>query len=361
MTDRTPGPINLNKYDYELSYSGFQTFMKLPVCLTPEDLRAGEIDIAVGGIPWDGTTSSRPGTSLGPRGLRICDHQWTVGYEKYHLHTGIDPFKYLKMADYGDAQLLHGAMDLSFENMKKFTAEILEGGATPIIMGGDHAISWPNGAAIADHFGHGNVSIVHFDAHADTAPLMPRQIQSHGSQFWQLVETGHIKGEHIVQIGLRGYWPGPDVFEWGEEHGVRPHFMAEVQKYGIEAVIDRVVDEIKQGPENVFISLDIDSVDPAYAPGTGSPEPGGFTSREILYAVRRIAHEVGFVGMDLVEVNPQYDVGNNITALLGSRCIHEAMVGTAMRKAGIEGRDYLDPRFSEGPRPNGRRFIKAEA
>ena len=267
-TPRTPGPINLNRYDYELSYSGFQTFLKLPVCLTPEDLRAGAIDVAFGGIPWDGTTSSRPGACLGPRGMRICDHQWTEGYEKYHLQIGVDPFEHLNMADYGDAQLLHGAIDLSFENMKKFTAEILEGGAIPFIFGGDHAISWPQGAAIADHFGHGNVGIIHFDAHADTAGLMDRQVQSHGSQFRQLVEAGCIKGEHIIQIGLRGYWPGRDVFDWGDEQGIRVHFMSEVLKYGIEAVIDRVVDEATATfPEHVYVSLDMDCIDPVVPPG----------------------------------------------------------------------------------------------
>lgn len=350
MSPREPGPIDLNRYEYELSYSGFPTFLKLPVCLTPEDLRAGEIDVAIGGIPWDGTTSSRAGTSLGPRGIRIADHQWTVGQEKYHLGVGVDFFKYLKLADYGDAQVLHGAPALSFANMKKFTAEILSGGALPIILGGDHAVTWPNVAALADHYGNGKVGIIHFDAHADTAPLMEGQYASHGSHFRQLIDAGQVNPKNFVQVGLRGYWPGPDILGWQAEVGIRTHFMAEIIRSGFDTVLNRAIDEATDGAEYLFMSVDIDVVDPAYAPGTGSPEPGGLSSHEILRAVRRIVHEVGIAGMDVVEVSPPYDVGNNITALLATRIVWEALTGLAMRKAGITGRDYLDARYAgEGP------------
>ena len=143
MADRPPGLINLDRYDFELSYSGFQTFLKLPVALTAEDLRAGQVDVAIGGIQPGRHDSSRTGTSLGPRGIRIADHQWTVGNEKYHLGVEINFFEHLRMADFGDAQVLHGAIELSFNNMKHFVAQIADGGAIPVIMGGDHAVSWP--------------------------------------------------------------------------------------------------------------------------------------------------------------------------------------------------------------------------
>jgi agmatinase len=345
-----PGPIDLRRSADELSYGGFQTFLKLPVCLTPEDLRAGGVEVAIGGVPWDGTQGTRSGTSLGPMGIRIADHLWS-NRSRPHLHTRIDPFDHLTMADYGDAVVRPGAVEHSFEAMKTFVGEILAGGAIPIILGGDHAITWPNATALAEVFGYGNVGIVHFDAHADTAPVMPGQLTSHGAPMRQLIESGAVLGRNFVQIGLRGYWPGPEVVAWMEEQEMRTHFMAEIHKHGFASVLDKAVDEALDGAEHLFVSVDVDVCDPAYAPGTGSPEPGGLTSRELLWAVRRLAHEVGIAGMDVVEVSPPYDVGNNITALLAHRCVLEALTGLAMRKAGITERDYLDPRFSDGPPP----------
>lgn len=229
---RPPGPINLQRYDYEVSYSGFQTFAKLPVCLTPEDLRAGGIEVAIGGVPWDGTQGTRSGTNLGPLGIRIADYLWAGEGGRQHLHTRVDPFEHLKMADYGDAQVLPGAVEASFGRMKDFVGEILDGGAKPIILGGAHAITWPNATALADRFGYGNVGIVHFDAHADTAPLSPGQLTSHGAPMRQLIESGAVLGRNFVQIGLRGYWPPPEIVEWMEERDMRTHFMAEIQRHG---------------------------------------------------------------------------------------------------------------------------------
>ena len=349
MTGRPPGPINLNKYDYELSFSGIPTFLKLPYCMTPEDLSAGGIEVAIGGIPWDGTLSSRVGTSMGPRGIRTADHQWTVGYEKYHLHVGVDFHQHLKMADYGDVQLAHGAIEQNFHNMRNFVGEILGAGAVPIILGGDHAITWPNVGALAEHYGHGKIGVIHFDAHVDTSPLLPGQYASHGSQFYQLIEEGSIKGENFVQVGLRGYWPGPDVLEYIEEKGVRSHYMAEIEKYGFDTVLDRAINEAIDGADYVFLSVDVDVVDPSAAPGTGSPEPGGLTAHQILTATRRIAHEVGIHGMDVTEVSPPLDSGNNITQHLANRIVWEALTGMSMRKMGLPPK-YLDERFSEGPR-----------
>lgn len=350
---RDHGPINLNRYPVELSYGGIQTFLKLPVCLTPEDLRAGQIDVAIGGVPWDGTQATRSGTNLGPMHIRMADYLWGGGGDgRPHLHTRVDPFEHLKMADYGDAQVLPGAIEFSFDNMKSFVGEILAGGATPIILGGDHAITWPNVTALAEHYGYGKVGVVHFDAHADTAPVMPGQLTSHGAPMRQLIESGAVKGKNFVQIGLRGYWPGPDVVEWMEEQQMRTHFMAEIQRHGFSTVLERAVDEALDGsPDHLFISLDVDVADPAFAPGTGSPEPGGLTSAEVLWAVRRLAAEVGIVGMDVLEVAPPYDVGNNITALFAHRAVLEALTGIAMRKAGITDRDYLHPRAADGPPP----------
>jgi agmatinase len=346
---RPPGPLNLNRYPIEPHWAGIQTFMKLPVCLTPEDLRAGQIDVAICGAPWDGTAISRSGTHLGPQAIRTCDHMPTPPMERPHLHVNVDPLEHLRICDYGDANIIIGDTERTFDNIRSFVREIAETGAIPIILGGDHGVTWPNVTALADVMGYGKIGVVHFDAHADTAPDMQGVLASHGTPMRRLIDSGAVKGMNFVQVGLRGYWPGKDVRLWMEEQGMKSHFMAEVQAHGFDAVLERAVNEALEGADRLFISLDVDVVDPSAAPATGSPEPGGLTSQQILRAVRRLSAEVGIVGMDVVEVSPPYDTASNITALLAHRCVLEALTGIAMRRLGLTTPDYLDPRAANGP------------
>jgi agmatinase len=326
-----------------MAWSGISTFMKTPVCLTPEDLRAGGIDLAVGGAPWEGTATGRTGTHLGPRAIRECDY--LGGYSgRHHLDVRVSPFEVLKVADYGDADVLIGNTEGTFENIRAFTAEILAGGAIPVILGGDHGITWPVATAVAEAYGYGKVGIVHFDAHADTAPDMRGALAGHGTPMRRLIESGAVPGRNFVQVGLRGYWPEPPILEWMEENQMRTHFMAEIRKDGFDAVLERALDEALDHADHLYISVDVDVADPAHAPGTGTPEPGGLTTLEMLRTVRRLAAEVGMVRMDVVEVSPPYDVGNNITALFAHRCVLEAITGTAMRRLGLTQPDYIDPR-----------------
>jgi agmatinase len=334
----------------EMGYSGIQTFAKLPVCLTPEDLRAGGVDVAIAGVPWDGTVYTRSGTHLGPRAIRECDYLGNFPARRPHLDVRVDPFEHLVCADYGDVDIVVGNSRGTFDNVRTFIGEILSGGAIPVVLGGDHGITWPVATAVADKYGHGTVGIVHFDAHADTAPDSPGTLGGHGSPMRLLIESGAVPGRNFVQVGLRGYWPGPDVLAWMEEHQLRTHFMAEIRKDGFAAVLERALAEAMDSADHLYISVDVDAADPAYAPGTGSPEPGGLTSGEVLWAVRRLAAEVGMVGMDVVEVSPPYDAGNNITALFANRCVMEALTGTAMRRLGLTEPDYIDPRSAgHGP------------
>ena len=344
MSERTPGPMYLNRTGRELGVTGIQTFMKLPVCLTPEDLRAGEMDAAVCGVPWDGTVTARSGTHLGPQAIRSCDYIGGYGLSLPHLDVRVDPLEHLKVCDYGDSDVLPGNTDGTFEAIRLFVEEIVGTGAIPLIMGGDHGITWPTATAVADHYGYGKVGIVHFDAHADTAPDMRGNLAGHGTPMRRLIESGAVPGRNFVQIGLRGYWPPPDVLDWMQANDLRTHFMAEIRRDGFDVVLERALDEALDQADFLYLSVDVDAADPAFAPGTGTPEPGGLTSSELLRAVRRLAAEVGLVGMDVVEVSPPYDSGNSITALLAHRCLREALVGTAMRRLGLTEPDYVDPR-----------------
>ncbi len=346
LPDRVPGPMDVNRPDGERGFAGIQTFMKLPVCLTPEDLVAGQMDVAVCGVPWDGTVSGRSGTHLGPLAIRSADYIAGYGESLPHLDVRVDPLEHLRACDYGDAEVLVGNTLGTFDLIKDFIGGIVGTGAVPLILGGDHAITWPTATAVADHYGYGKVGIVHFDAHADTAPDSPGSLASHGTPMRKLIESGAVPGKNFVQVGLRGYWPDKHVLDWMDTHQLRTHFMAEIRRDGFDTVLERVVDEALDSADFLYISLDVDVgvCDPAYAPGTGTPEPGGLTSADVLRAVRRLSAEVGIVGMDVVEVSPPYDGNAGITALLAHRAVREAMTGMAMRRIGLTSPDYADPR-----------------
>jgi agmatinase len=205
-------------------------------------------------------------------------------------------------------------------------------GAVPVVLGGDHSITYPSAAAVARHRHPGKVGIVHFDAHADTGRAVWGSLLSHGTPMRRLLEEGWVDGPNFVQIGLRGYWPEKDTFDWMREHGLRWHTMVEIEERGAEAVIADSIAEALEGPDCIYVSVDIDVVDPGTAPGTGTPEPGGILPREMLRAVRQIVGRVDLVGLDVVEVSPPYDQ-SEVTAMLAHRCVLEAISALAKKRA----------------------------
>jgi agmatinase len=185
--------------------------------------------------------------------------------------------------------------------------------------------------------------MVHFDAHADAANSTWGVLASHGTPMRRLIESGAIDGRNFVQVGLRGYWPPAEVLEWMRHHELRVHFMTEIEERGAEAVVADAIAEALDGPELIYLSIDIDVLDPGMAPGTGTPEPGGMLSRELLRAIRQIVGAVELAGMDVVEVAPVYDV-SEITAALAHRCVMEAISALAAKRRDAGGT----------PRPSGR-------
>ena len=180
-------------------------------------------------------------------------------------------------------------------------------GIVPVILGGDHSITWPAATAVADVHGYGNVGIVHFDAHADTADIIDGNLASHGTPMRRLIESGAVPGTHFVQVGLRGYWPPQDTFEWMLEQGMTWHTMQEIWERGFKEVMRDAVGEALAKAEKLYVSVDIDVLDPAHAPGTGTPEPGGITSADLLRMVRQLCYDHDVAGVDVVEVAPAYD------------------------------------------------------
>ncbi len=334
---REPGLIPTGR----LRRPGVLSFFSLPLAFTPEDLKAANVDVAIMGAPLDMGFRMR-GARQGPTALRASIGVSRGSGNLPHMHVGVAWKKELVAVDYGDAPLDGLSTERSMPPVRKLVREIAETGAIPIIIGGDHSLEYPNVAAITDVYGKANVGVIHFDAHFDAGDSLGGHLISHGQPIRRLIDDGHILGKNYIQVGLRGYWPGEDGFKWMRENEMRYHTMAEIERYGWDAVMERVLDEANDGPEYLYISFDIDVFDPAYMPGTGTPESGGLTPREVFPLVRTLCSENNLVGFDLVELNPLVDPGYT-TVLNSNMLVQECLTGIAMRKTGVTERGYLNP------------------
>ena len=349
---REPGPINIQKYDFGMSWSGIKTFFHQPVALTPEDLKAGDVDVAMIGAYTDMGSGMR-GAQHGPAAFRNSEVYggWGV-VETPHMHVMVDPLKELTVVDYGDAPIDFLSTERSMHAIRDFVrraAEVKNSSGKnimPIIIGGDHSLMYSDVAALVDIYGKGNVGVIHFDAHYDAGKYQFGHLISHGMPVYRLIEEDLVPGKNFIQIGLRGYYPDKESFQWMRENGFRYHTMAEVEKRGWIDVMDDVIKEANDGPEYLFISFDIDVLDPAFVPGTGTPEPGGLTPREAFPLVRRLCAESNVVGFELVELNPLVDP-TYVSAMNANRIVRECLTGMAMRKMGLTDPHYLDPLATE--------------
>jgi agmatinase len=277
----------------------------------------------------DDMVTHRPGARFGPREIRTAND---TGQRLWHMDLGVDPFAELKVVDHGDIELWPGQGAANHPKIEAAVAAVLERGTVPIVLGGDHSIAYPDIKAVAGALAKGTLAVVQFDTHADTAAENWDVKWAHGTPFRHLIDEGHIPGTRLIQIGLRGYWPFPAEFEWARTAGVRWHRMDTVIEKGIAAVTDEVLEQIADA-EALFLSVDIDVLDPAFAPGTGTPEPGGMSTRELLVAIRRLVLAKGLAGMDVVEVAPPYDHAQT-TAAAANRVVLEALSALAAHRRG---------------------------
>ena len=322
-------------------YGPDATFLGVPAA-DPDDRASWEqAQAVIVGAPFDGGTSYRSGCRFGPQAMRITDYLPHDG-SRPSLALGVDPLKELGVVDIGDVEMPSGDTELSLTRLEAQIAELASANIIPIILGGDHTIALPDVTGIARHVGFGRVSVIHFDAHADTADMQFGSLYGHGTPMRRLIESGACRGDRFLQIGLRGYWPEDETLQWMADQGMRSFEMSEIVARGLDAVLDEAFAIATDDCDAVFLSVDVDVVDPGSAPGTGTPEPGGLTSRQLLDAVRRIAMELPLAGMDVVEVAPPYDHAE-ITAFLGNRVVLEALGGIAWRRAKAAGRAVRDP------------------
>ena len=308
------------------------TFLGVPACDLDRPETYAEAEVVILGAPIDSGTSHRSGAKFGPQAIRSGDYLPHDG-ERPHLALRIDGLKELNVCDAGDLLMPGGDLVASLDVLAKATEKLSREGKIPVVLGGDHSIASADVLGIARHRGMGKISMIHFDAHADTGDTQFGALVGHGTPMRRLIDSGAVRGDRFLQMGLRGYWPEPETLDWMRDQGMRSYEMTEIGERGMKAVMDESFVTLTDQCDGVFLSVDIDVVDPGMAPGTGTPEPGGMTSRELLHAVRRICLELPIVGMDIVEVSPPYDSAD-ITAILANRVVLEALSAIAKRKRG---------------------------
>lgn len=308
-------------------FSDVRTFWRLPYM---KEIPAG-IDFAIVGIPFDTGASYRIGARFGPEAIR----SQSLILRTHNPALDISPFEYCSGIDYGDIKVIPGFIEHSYEVIEKEYFSIIDKGVIPIALGGDHSITLAELRAIAKK--HGPVALVQFDSHTDTDPDYYGHKYNHGTPFIRAVEEGLLLVEHSIQIGIRGSTYSKDEIDKARRLGFEVVTAEEMFKLGIDKVAQMIQERV--GEAKVFVTFDIDFVDPAYAPGTGTPEVGGPSSRETLELVRKGLKGLNFVGFDLVEVYPQYDPGF-ITALLAAHLVFEfiSLIALNKRKA-KEGKD----------------------
>jgi agmatinase len=286
--------------EHSPSYAGAQSFLRRRFS---RDLEG--VDVAVVGVPFDTATSNRPGARFGPRGMRAASSvmSWTRPWP-----WDIDPLEALAIVDYGDCQFDYGVPETVPDFIEKYILDILKRGVSTLVLGGDHFASYPVLRAYARHFGP--LSLVHFDAHSDTWADEGARVD-HGTMFWHAAKKGIVDPTRSVQIGLRT--TNDDTL------GFRVLDARAVHEQGPQAIARQVLETV--GDHKVYLSFDIDCLDPSIAPGTGTPVCGGLTSYQALEIIRGL-RGINLVGMDLMEVAPAYDVGD-ITSLAGASLAFE--------------------------------------
>ncbi len=301
---KPPNPLEVPRF------AGIRTFWRLPYL---KEIPRG-VDFAVVGIPFDTGASYRVGARYGPEAIR----SQSLILRSHNPVLGISPFEYCSGIDYGDLPVVPGYIEDSYKRIEEGLSTIVGEGVIPIALGGDHSITLAELRAIARR--HDPVALVQFDSHTDTDPNYYGHKYNHGTPFIRATEEGLLLVDRSIQVGIRGSTYSKDEIDKTRRLGFEVITAEEIYRLGIKEVARRIQGRV--GDAKVFVTFDIDFVDPAYAPGTGTPEVGGPSSREALELVREGLKGLNFVGFDLVEVYPQYDPGF-ITALLAANIVFE--------------------------------------
>jgi agmatinase len=296
-------------------FAGINTFLKAPFL---EDVRkVGEYDVAILGEPLDTGTTYRAGTRFGPQGVRRI----SALYTSYNFELGVDLRESLKIVDIGDVFVIPANIEKSFDQIALAVSHVFSSGAFPVLIGGDHSLGYPNVRGIAPHV-DGNVGIIHLDRHIDIQETDMDE-RMHTTPWFHATNIPNAPPSNLVQVGIGGWQVPRAGVKVGRERKTNVISMSDVERLGIEKVAEIALDLAWKNAKAVYLSFDIDSLDAGFVPGTGWPEPGGFTPREALKLVQLIAKE-GLCAMEVVEVSPPYDVSDT-TALMALRVIVDTL------------------------------------
>jgi agmatinase len=302
-----------NRTGLRFNYSG--TFAGRPFLADMREL--GGQDVAIVGAPFDGGTTYRSGTRFGPQAMRAIS---ALG-SGYNFEMGVDLVESVDMVDVGDISVIPANIEKTFDQIDKAIAYIHERAVFPIVLGGDHSIGYPDVRGIAPQI-DGNVGIIHFDRHSDLSEYNLDE-RMHGTPFFHATNIPNAPATNLVQIGIGGWTGNRSGVAVARERRASVITMSDVDRWGIERVCEMALEIAWKNAKAVYLSFDIDCVDPGFAPGTGTPESGGFTPREVFRMLDIVTRE-GLVGMEVVEVAPPYDVAD-VTSLLGVRVINNVL------------------------------------
>jgi agmatinase len=313
VIDRT---ISTFSRGHQPAFAGINTFLKAPYL---EDVhQVGSHDVAIVGAPFDMGTTFRPGARWGPQGIRRI----SALYDSYSLDLAVDLQEELDIVDLGDVFVIPSNIEKTFDQIDRAVDWIISHGTFPVVLGGDHSIGYPDVRAMARQI-DGNIGIIHLDRHID---IQERDMDErmHTTPWFHATRLPNIPSANLVQIGIGGWYGSRAGLKVARERGTTVLTIGDIEEMGVEKAAATALEIASQGTKAIFLSLDIDVVDPGFAPGTGSPEPGGLTPRELLKFIRIVAQEAPLCGMEVVEVSPPYDSGD-ITSLLACRAILDVL------------------------------------
>jgi agmatinase len=307
--------ISLFSRGLDPMFAGINTFLKSPYVENIRDI--GTYDVAVVGAPFDMGTTYRSGARFGPQAVRRI----SALYDQYSPDLGMDLLEEITIGDAGDIFVIPANIEKTFDQIELGLGHILDAGAFPVIIGGDHSIGYPDAKALAKHV-DGKMGIIHFDRHIDTAETTMDE-RMHTTHWSHATNLPNVPASNLVQIGIGGWIGNHTGVQVAHKRDTTVISMFDIDELGVDQAMEIALDIAWKDADAVFLSFDIDVIDPGYAPGTGTPEPGGMTPREALRAIRTVARE-GLVGMDLVEIAPPYDVADG-TSQLGARVIMDTL------------------------------------
>lgn len=327
---REPGPFSVHRYMFP--ESGVPTFASARVAMYPEDLMAGDVDVAIVGIPND-MGSGRRNAEYGPRVMRALDTIATPD-----VNTLVDPMKVLNVVDYGDFSVDNMSTERTVGHVTAMVAETAATGAVPMMVGGDTSMLYPGVRGVAEEQGYGEIGLVHFSAHPDADREAVHTISDEQALFL-LLDEGIIDGEDMITVGLRGPAVTADTLQWLRDQGVRYHTMAEVGRRGFERVLERVMDEVEDGPDRFFVSVDVSVIEPTQMVAAGRIVANGLDVQRLSATIRHICADKDIVGFEITDMAPMLDY-SRLSAVNANTVLNACLVGMAARRAGYDADEF---------------------